>query len=174
MKNIFNDNLPQSHESLSEMAHLYPGMDPLSMQTYLLFRKICTELYNTLDQYFNDQNLSMGRFTLLMILFSSPEGKMPSELANVCGVTQATISGLLTGLEKSELITRHSHNHDARACVIKLSTKGTDLLNNIMPDYFARIKRLFGVFSDTEKQDLNNKLEHFVNQTKHFTNPLLK
>ncbi|KAA9150109.1 MarR family transcriptional regulator, partial [Delftia sp. BR1] len=47
--------------------------------------------------------LSEGRFVLLFLLESASEGLAPNHLAEQAGITRATVTGLLDGLEREAL-----------------------------------------------------------------------
>src|SRR5690606_14911567 len=113
--------------------------------------------------------VSAGRFMLLMLLNTNPAGMMPSELAQHCGVTQATISGLLNGLEKGQLIHRETHNHDGRAYVIKLSDKGLALLNRVRPEFLGCVDGIMGKYSAEEKKILIDLMSRLGDEIKSIT-----
>jgi len=121
MAKLFLTTLPSQEELHRLSCDIFPDAEPLSMYSNLLFRKVATDIEIQYDNFFSTYELSPGRFTLLMLLRKKPEGMMPSELAQSVGVTQATISGLINSLEKSELVVRESHEKDGRAFVIKLT-----------------------------------------------------
>ncbi len=59
--------------------------------------------------------LSEGKFVLLFLLRDLPEGLAPHELAERAGVTRATITGLLDGLERDGFLARHDDKEDRRS-----------------------------------------------------------
>ncbi|MNY42621.1 Transcriptional repressor MprA [compost metagenome] len=87
---------------------------------------------------------------------------MPSEISQRVGVTQATISGLISSLEKAELVHRETHEKDGRAYVIKLTTQGMDLVKKITPEYFTRIETFWSNFSQDEKKDINGYFDRML------------
>src|SRR5690606_37964653 len=111
------------------------------------------------ESYFSLYGVSSGRFMLLMILSANANGMMPSELAQQCGVTQATVSGLLNGLEKAQLIVRETHTHDGRAYVIKLSEKGDELLKKVKPEFLKCLDKMMGSFDLVEKKNMVTMLD---------------
>lgn len=171
MAKIFMEQLPKGQEMIEVLTNIYPAIDPLSYHSYLLLRKISIDLDNSLESFFSKHEVSTGRFTLLMILFAFKRGVMPSELAQVCGVTQATVSGLLTGLEKAELISRVPHEQDGRAFVIHLAPKGEELIDKVTPDYFARVEQIFKNYSAEQRRMLIDLLEGISAEIKSISQP---
>jgi MarR family transcriptional repressor of emrRAB len=158
MPKIFLSEVPCSEEFLSSLQKSYPEVDSYSFFTYLTVRKVTSDLENSLESYFSTYGVSAGRFMLLLLLAAQADGMMPSELAQQCNVTQATISGLLNGLEKSQLIMREAHSHDGRSFLIKLSSKGHELLNRIKPEFLKCVGSVMDEFSMPEKQSFVESL----------------
>ena len=58
--------------------------------------------------------LSEGRFIVLFLLDSVPRGVAPNKLAEQAGVTPATMTGLIDGLERDNLVNRQADPDDRR------------------------------------------------------------
>ncbi len=169
MQKLFLSESPGSTEFMQGLNHLFPEVNSYSFYTFLTLRKASSDLENSLETYFSGYGVSAGRFMLLLLLSSNPEGMMPSELAQKCGVTQATISGLLNGLEKSQFIVRATHARDGRAYVIKLSEQGQELLNRVKPEFFNCLNNMMAEFSHEEKQQMVGCLSRLSGCLKQFT-----
>jgi len=102
--------------------------------------------------------LSEGRFVLLFLLDAAPDGLAPNVLAERAGVTRATVTGLLDGLEREQLIARHANAQDRRALCIRLTPKGKQLASTVIAQHGQWIASLFGHLSTTERQQLTNLL----------------
>ena len=59
--------------------------------------------------------LSEGRFVLLFLLDAAPDGLAPAVLAQQAGVSRATVTGLIDGLERKALVARQADASDRRA-----------------------------------------------------------
>lgn len=169
MPKLLMSDVPCTPEFLQGLGHHFPEVDSYSFYTYLTLRKVSSDLENSLESYFSSYGVSAGRFMLLLLLSSQSGGMMPSELALQCGVTQATISGLLNGLEKSQLILRETHLQDGRAFVIKLSEKGQALLNLVKPEFLNCVHSMMEKFSVEEKQNMVACLSRFGGCLQQFT-----
>jgi DNA-binding MarR family transcriptional regulator len=169
MSKIFLSEVPCTDEFLAGLNRHFPEVDSFSFYTYLTLRKVTSDLENALESYFSLYGVSSGRFMLLMILSAHEGGMMPSELAQQCGVTQATVSGLLNGLEKAQLIMRETHTHDGRAYVIKLAPKGHELLNKVKPEFLSCVGRMMSGFSLEEQKQLVSQLARVSSSVKHLT-----
>jgi DNA-binding IclR family transcriptional regulator len=86
--------------------------------------------------------MSQGRFIVLMMLNRDPEKLfMPSQLAELCSVTKATMTGLVDGLEREGLVTRHLAGGPARHARWPVSERAGSL-DRILPPHFERVAAL--------------------------------
>jgi DNA-binding MarR family transcriptional regulator len=103
--------------------------------------------------------LSQGRFAVLMLLIDGTgEGSTPSVLAERAGVTRATMTGLLDGLERDGLVVREPATQDRRNVFIHLTDKGRAFMEGILPDHFQRVSDLMRRLDDAEMTTLLNLL----------------
>lgn len=103
--------------------------------------------------------LSEGRFVLLFLLDAASEGLAPNRLAEQAGVTRATVTGLLDGLEREALIKRHADASDRRALRICLTRKGKQLAKKVFEQHGRWISSLFGNLSAAERRQLAGLLD---------------
>lgn len=98
--------------------------------------------------------LSEGRFVLLFLLEASTYGLAPSSLAEQAGITRGTVTGLLDGLEREELVERHSDVHDRRAMRVQLTHKGKRVAKAVFEKHGRWSAGLFGNLSAIERKQL--------------------
>ena len=103
--------------------------------------------------------LSEGRFVLLFLLDAAPDGLAPNMLAERAGVTRATVTGLLDGLEREGLIARHAEASDRRALRIRLTRKGQQIAQQVFAQHSHWIAGLYGGLSASERQQLATLLD---------------
>lgn len=103
--------------------------------------------------------LSEGRFVLLFLLDAAADGLAPNTLAEQAGVTRATVTGLLDGLEREELIERHTDANDRRALCIRLTRKGKRVAKAVFEQHGHWIASLFGNLSAVERKQLSTLLD---------------
>ncbi|MCU0567341.1 MAG: MarR family transcriptional regulator [Oculatellaceae cyanobacterium Prado106] len=171
---VSSRTLPDA-QAIQRMADRYPELDIPSVQACLAFLDTTTVVYEALEAYFTRHGLSMGKFTLLMQLFQADgQGMTPSEFAERVGVTRATITSLLDGLERDTLVTRQPHPVDRRMLQVYLTEKGRSLIADILPDHFCRTTGLMGHLSDREKKTLIKllgKLQSGISALEDFSDP---
>lgn len=103
--------------------------------------------------------LSEGRFVLLFLLDAAPDGLAPNTLAEQAGVTRATVTGLLDGLEREGLIERHADANDRRALCIRLTRNGKRVAKMVFEQHGRWIASLYGNLSAPERMQLATLLE---------------
>lgn len=152
MAKLFFSQPPSAEQIKNSLSQELSSIDPESISSYLAMRKLHSQIDISLDSYFADYNLSSGRFILLLLLLENPNGLMPSDLAIRVGVTQATISGVINNLVKSNFVERQQHQQDGRAFVIKLTDHGQQLLSRLQPDFYSRISEFMNALSSEERK----------------------
>ncbi|MFQ4145915.1 MarR family transcriptional regulator [Chlorogloeopsis sp. ULAP02] len=144
-----------NRQALEQLTNIFPELDLASVESCLAFLSTTIDVYTALDVHFARYGLSMGKFTLLMQLFITDEkGLTPSECAERAGVTRATITGLLDGLERDGLVQRQPYPDDRRMLSVQLTDKGRQLLSQMLPDHFCRTTGLMANLTDKEKKTL--------------------
>jgi len=132
-----------SDDDLRALAKRYPELEPEAVATLLAFMRAACEIFHFSDGHFASYGTSCGRFTVLALLNRHPDSRLtPSQIAESCGVTRATITGLLDGLEKERLIERTRGDGDRRTMQVQLTSKGRRFLDGMLPDHFRRMAML--------------------------------
>ncbi|WP_053843793.1 MarR family winged helix-turn-helix transcriptional regulator [Paracidovorax avenae] len=98
--------------------------------------------------------LSEGRFVLLFLLDAASGGLAPHALAEQAGVTRATVTGLLDGLEREGLAERHADAEDRRALRIRLTRKGRRVAKAVFEQHGRWIAGLYGNLCAAERAQL--------------------
>ncbi|MDD4954902.1 MAG: MarR family transcriptional regulator [Candidatus Omnitrophica bacterium] len=127
-------------------------------------------LYVLLDSYlyntaYKEYNLNPSKFNLLMVIkhVGKENGISQSELGSNLYVTAANITKLLDALEKEELVKRMASPDDRRVNLIKITEKGSGLLDDIWPKHVATLNKILENFSAADKEKLNQLLKEFRN-----------
>jgi len=151
---LYLRDLPK-YEAIEQRSKRYPQVEAAAVQSFLVLLRVASDVLETFEQFLARHGMSQGRFSVLMLLNRDPDQPMsPSDLAVKCGVTRATMTGLLDGLERERLIKREADRNDRRMLLIQLTTKGRKMLDGMLPDYYHRIALLMNHLSDAEKHQL--------------------
>jgi len=143
------------YENIRAAAARYPELEPAASAAFVLLLRVASDFLAAAEDYLAEHGLSQGRFTVLMLLFRTVDiAQNPCELARKAGVTRATMTGLLDGLEREELITRKTVAEDRRMLDVALSTKGKKFLETVMPGYFRLVRKCMAGLSQGEKEQM--------------------
>ncbi len=115
-------------------------------------------------------DLSEGRFVLLFLLNRAEranpgQGLQPHVLADRAGVTRATITGLLDGLERDALVRRIPSKTDRRSITIALTKKGATLAESLFADHANWMAGLLNGLSARERETLSQLLSKIWRNT---------
>jgi DNA-binding MarR family transcriptional regulator len=151
-------DLPK-YETIRLYSERYPQVDPRAVEAFLVLLRTATDTLSAFDAYLAPLGMSPGKFTVLMLLNRDPErGVNPSELASKAGVTRATMTGLLEGLEREKLISRVGDRSDKRRAVVRMTTAARTLLDGMLPDYYTQVHELMADLTDADKHHLTELL----------------
>lgn len=142
-------------ETMRECAQRYPELDPTALQTSLVLLRVASDLIAAMDAELAGHGTSQGRFTILMLLENCSESDLsPSDLAEMSGVSRASITELLGGLEKSGMVKRQADARDRRAKFIRITKKGKSFLEKMLPAHFTWMARVMQNLSEKERHEL--------------------
>lgn len=168
MNRFFLKNVPDRN-CIEQISEKHPEMDPGVMEVYLHFLHLGSQVGNRITEYLSGHKLSTGRFSILMILNGNPDDPVtPSELAERCGVTAATISRLVEGLIQDGHLTRVPNPLNRRVSPVMITPEGQQILIQLLPEYFAWVNQIFGTLSGSEQASLLKlikKLQTNLNET---------
>jgi DNA-binding MarR family transcriptional regulator len=159
------------YEALREEAQRNPNIDPLGILAFLNLAKTGTELLAYDTQILRSQSTSPGRFIVLVILKHRVDNPpTAAELADSTGVTRATITGLLDGLEKEKYVHRTIDLKDRRSVRVVLTDSGREFIKSIMPCYGSWMKWVVESLSEDERTDLISILGKVQNRISNWQN----
>ena len=148
------------YETLREIAGQTPDLEVDAIETCFVMRQFGREIRAALDVHFGRYGLSRGRFSILILLLHRADtGLRPAELADQIGVTRASMTGLLDGLEDAGFVERGRDLNDRRAISIRITKDGKKLIKRILPDHFRRMTAMMSTLSRSERKTLASLIE---------------
>ncbi len=146
----------RNFETLRYLAAKFPSLDFTSIEAYVYLSRVTSDLSVAQDAHFARYDLSKGRFMILIMLMRCTEdGASPADLAEACGVTRATVTGLLDTLEAAGLISREQKEGDRRGLTIRLTERGNTVLNDMLPEHYRRVSSLMSGLTRDEALQLS-------------------
>lgn len=145
-------------QTLGEFSRRYPNMNPSALKTCAALLRMGSDLLTAFEKILANHGLSQGRFLTLIVMNRTPDEVNPSTLAEKVGVKRATMTGLLDGLERDGLVERLAHCQDRRRIGVRLTVKGRQVLNEMLPDYYRHIAKLMVNLTEKERLELMSLL----------------
>lgn len=153
---------PVTLDDLEKVQDQYPYLDPLALNAYNELTRTTRMFTAALDNAAQARptGQSVGRNAVLWCVINYPEeGITPAEIADALDVTRATVTGLLSGLEKDGLIVRIPSQEDRRRVHVRPSAKGLTAIETEWPQSSLDITRAMEPLSDREKKQLISLLK---------------
>ncbi|VXA83830.1 conserved hypothetical protein [Acinetobacter sp. 8I-beige] len=156
-------NLDQKYKALLGEAQKRNLPDVDGIQLCFMMLSLASSIDRDCANQLSVHGLSEGRFILLFLLEAAGEGIAPKTLAEQAGITRATVTGLLDGLEREGLIERQADTEDRRALKIQLTSKGKLIAKEVFNQHSHWISGLFSNLSSQEREQLTQLLEKVSN-----------
>ncbi len=151
---------PKTH--FVEHKRRYSEFDGPTVRAILALRTGAQRVENALAAWFLEVGLTPQKFGVLIVLSAEKGPLSLSDLRRSLGTTQANVTGLVAGLEKSGLIERKSSREDRRVSFVSLSRAGRRLVDARLPAYFALNRDALRVLSQAEKKTFVELLARIV------------
>jgi DNA-binding MarR family transcriptional regulator len=146
-------------ETLEKFARRYPQADVSAIATFLHLLRVATDFSVALDECLSRHGLLQGRWWVLILLMREENHvSLPSVLAEKAGVTRASMTGLLDGLEREGLVQRIFDPEDRRRVTVKLTAAGVARLDAVMPDYYSRLRQCMQGLDENSRVALQQML----------------
>ncbi len=105
-----------------------------------------------ISDYLRPFSLTPAKFNALMVVKHQGKNKGLSqvEIGKFLIVTASNITRLIDKLQKDKFIERFSRQGDRRVNLVRISRKGSELLDKVWPGYYDKIKELAVLISKEE------------------------
>ena len=154
---------------LSKFAERYPDANIERVIHFLTLLRVGSDLSSALDNFLAGYGLLQGRWWILILLMREQDlMSTPSSLAEKAGVSRATMTGLIDGLDRDGLVSRVTDVGDRRKFHIKLTSSGQSKLDEVMPEYYRRVADLMGALSSEQGENLASMLIKLQNNSDMF------
>lgn len=152
-----------ARETLEQHAKLIPEINPSSVIAMLRVLEASSAIQHAIiDVLESEYQLSEGKLCVMIILHQMKAGVAPSKLAELAGVTRATISAMLQRMIRDGLVDSFSDEKDGRGKKVCLTSKGRSFMDEVLPEHYLRITKLMGRLSEEEQQKLIVLLKKIV------------
>ena len=145
---------------LDSLARRYPEFDRSAQECFLALLSVAGAVMEAIEGHLARHQTSQGRVRMLLELEQAPGRALAAgELAHRLGITPATVTGLLDGLERAGQVRRERRTEDRRGVTARLTPRGAKFLAKVMPERFRRNARLMAKLSLGDRRELVRLLE---------------
>ncbi|MFH1018258.1 MAG: MarR family transcriptional regulator [Pseudomonadota bacterium] len=151
-------NLP-TRRDLATLGRMYPIPDVSAVETFFSLLGVAGDVLSSTNSQMAKHKTSFGKIRVLAQLVRQPDQRLtPCELAKRIGVTRATVTGLLDGLEKCGYLRREGSREDRRSVSVHLLPAGRRFLETVMPDRFRHMAKIMTRLNRQERNVLQKLL----------------
>jgi DNA-binding MarR family transcriptional regulator len=119
--------------------------------TIFAIRSTAQQMDNTVCEWMADSAATPARFQILTQLWAAKgQGVAQKDIAANMGVTRATVSGLISALERDGLVTSVVADNDRRSQLASLTRKGETIVEKAMETNKALMRKVFTTLSSDE------------------------
>ena len=117
---------------------------------------VYTVLFNKISKCLDEYGLTPAKMNVLMIIKhqGSEEGLSQREIGDRLMVTASNMTRLLSKLERERLIERAGQLGDRRVKIVRVSKRGSQVLDNAWPGYMKAMKGEMARLSQKDQQFL--------------------
>lgn len=129
------NGIDQVDEIRERLAELYPDLDTRAFGTTGRILRLAREIESRRTQYLASFQLTPGDFDVVATLRRTDEGTgvNPGRLLKSLLITSGGLTKRLDRLEKAGLIERQPDPEDRRATLIRLTSHGLEVVDEVLP-----------------------------------------
>ena len=133
-----------------------------AVETVFALRTTAQQVDNAITEWFAGTAGSPARYQILMMLWAAGRNGVPhKDIVATMGVTRATVSGLMTALEREGLV-RSSVNHDDRRQLLaSLTSRGEAVISKAQEANTTRLRPVVASLSSADLATLTALLRRF-------------
>ena len=137
-------------ENLGVKAHKDRPFEEIAYLIAIVYNVVNRKLEVLLRQY----KLSVSKFNILLVLkFQGGDaGLSQKAVSDKLIVSDGNITGILDRMEKEKLVLRTQHPKDRRINLVRITLKGSDMVQDIFPKYEALLKESVDLISERQQK----------------------
>lgn len=125
-----------------------------------------TAIYDEIAAYLKKYNLSPDEMNVLMLVKhqGKEQGLSQVDMGRRLMVTAHNMTRLIQRLEKGALIKRSSYQKDGRVNLVRITSKGSKLLDELWPGYDQMVRELAGRLSNSQQKDFSELIHRWLSK----------
>jgi len=140
-------------------------------QALLQLLRTAETLWEASRVFFARWELSPSQFNVLNLLHGRPTGCSQVELSRDLIMHRSNVTGLVDRLERRGLVSRKEFPKDRRAYRVILTNEGTELLHDILPQYYRAAEDVWAGFHIDRVSELLANLDRISTNARQIATP---
>jgi DNA-binding MarR family transcriptional regulator len=143
-------------EMLVKQAARFPEtFEKHSIVALFALRSLAQRINDYTNQALAPFGLNAAKFNYLMVLYVSPNDAMTlTELSEFIHTSNATVTSMITALEREGFVQRRAHDVDGRSTLVSLSDRGRALVEQAAPVHHGHWAAALAELSIDERAQL--------------------
>jgi DNA-binding MarR family transcriptional regulator len=138
----------------------FTGQELPALDVVFALRMTAQQMDNTITKWMADTAGTPARFQILVLLWASRASGVPhKEIVKAMEVSRATVSGLMTGLERDGLVKSTVDRDDRRNLVATVTSRGRAIFEKAIDPNLASLRAAFAPLSADELETLMSLLQ---------------
>ena len=138
----------------------FTGQELPALDVVFALRMTAQQMDNAITEWMAGTAGTPARFQILALLWASEGSGIPhKEIVKALEVTRATVSGLMTGLERDGLVKSSVDRDDRRNLVATLTSRGRAIVERAIDSNAASLRAALGSLSANELETLTSLLQ---------------
>lgn len=129
--------------------------DKNSLKPMITLFKAHKSLLEFIKEDIKKYNFDINEFSVFEIIYHKKK-LMVNDIKDNVLIANSSLTYILDKLVRKNLIIKEKSKEDKRVTYIKLTSEGLDLASEIFPNHYNKLKELFNIYSDEEKEMLVN------------------
>ena len=145
---------------MEALCKRFAGQDLPALDVVFALRMTAQQVDNTITEWMADTAGTPARFQILGLLWASGAGGVPhKEIVKALEVTRATVSGLMTSLERDGLVKSTVDRDDRRNLIATLTSRGRAIVEKAIDANATSLRAALAPLSATELKTLASLLQ---------------
>ena len=138
----------------------FTGHDLPAIDVVFALRMTAQQMDNAITEWMAGTAGTPARFQILVLLWASETSSVQhKEIVKALEVTRATVSGLMTSLERDGLVKSTVDRDDRRNQIAALTSRGRTILEKSIDTNFASLRAAFATLSVDDRATLMSLLQ---------------
>jgi DNA-binding MarR family transcriptional regulator len=135
-----------------DWQRMRPELNAAPMLTGLLLDRLGSAFARHIEQTYSEEGINASNWDLLLTLLRSapPQGLTHTELSELTAISGPSMTNRVTRLLDKGLVERVVSARDRRSALVRLTPRGRELVERLLPQHLEREQQALSVLSGKE------------------------